>query len=355
MYGGNYAASNILSLLHFYQRKYVIKIKCALFNLSKKGVLMNKIYKILSAVALLSALTLSGCYVQKESSDDKLPIEEDEVFDGGGVDGDQVIIDTVDGNVTDNTVTNSNVTDNTVTDSDISDGKNEESGEKVDDKVEGTTAVTPVKTVITYIKITADGVNIRTGAGTNYAISGTAEKNTLYAVMGKSGEWYKTYYKNSTVYINAKYCVVVEMESASKEVESVIAEGMRYMGVKYVYGATRYHDGNGNLIKGFTTSAFDCSSLMQYIFYKGAGVKLQTTTRTQVKQGTFVAKSNLKRGDLIFFTNEARKNNSGIERVGHVALYLGDNYILHTSSDYAKIEQISAARWAFYIQSQRML
>jgi cell wall-associated NlpC family hydrolase len=94
---------------------------------------------------------------------------------------------------------------------------------------------------------------------------------------------------------------------------------------------------------------------MQYIFYKGAGKNLQVTTRTQIYQGTTVSKSALKRGDLIFFTNESRKNNSGIERVGHVALYLGDNLILHTASDYAKIEAISSARWAFYIQAQRII
>ena len=35
--------------------------------------------------------------------------------------------------------------------------------------------------------------------------------------------------------------------------------------------------------------------------------------------------------------------------------YLGENLILHTASDYAKIEEISAARWKYYIQSQRMI
>ena len=77
-------------------------------------------------------------------------------------------------------------------------------------------------------------------------------------------------------------------------------------------------------------------------------------TRTQVVQGKTVKKSELKRGDLMFFTNEARKDKTGIERVGHVALYLGDNWILHTASDYAKIEQISAKRWSYFIQGQRM-
>ena len=82
---------------------------------------------------------------------------------------------------------------------------------------------------------------------------------------------------------------------------------------------------------------------------------MQVNTRTQIYQGKTVKKSELKRGDLMFFTNASRKNNTGIERVGHVAIYLGDNYILHTASDYAKIEQISATRWGYYIQSQRIL
>ncbi len=83
---------------------------------------------------------------------------------------------------------------------------------------------------------------------------------------------------------------------------------------------------------------------MQYMFYKGADKLLQVNTRTQIYQGKTVKKSELKRGDLMFFTNADRKDNKGIERVGHVAMYLGNNYILHTASDYAKIEQISALR-----------
>lgn len=207
-----------------------------------------------------------------------------------------------------------------------------------------------------YICVNVSGVNLRAGAGTDYACVGTAEEGTLYIYCGRTGNWYKTYYKNRTVYISAKYCTIVQMDkSANSEIEDVIAEGCKYMGVKYVYGATRYHNGSGKLLSGFTTTAFDCSSLMQYIFKMGAGINLQVNTRTQIYQGTTVKKSALKRGDLIFFTNASRKNNTGIERVGHVALYLGDNYILHTASDYAKIEQISSTRWGYYIQTQRML
>ena len=208
--------------------------------------------------------------------------------------------------------------------------------------------------LVMYIKVTGDSVNIRGGPGSGYKSLGTAEKNTLYASNGRDGNWYKTFYKGMEAYIYKDYCILVDFEAVSEEVEEVIAEGTRHMGVKYVYGATRYHNGSGKLLSGFTTQAFDCSSLMQYIFKVTADINLQMTTRTQVVQGVTV-KDGLKRGDLMFFTNAQRKNNKGVERIGHVAMYLGGNYILHTASDYAKIEQISSTRWSYFIQAQRMI
>ena len=215
---------------------------------------------------------------------------------------------------------------------------------------------TPAVKTATYICVTSDGVNIRSGAGTGYSSRGTAEKSTLYAYSGESDGWLKTEYRGKTSYISGKYCKSVSINSSGNGlIESIIAEGCKLLGTPYIYGATRLHDGRGHMLKGFTTDAFDCSSLMQYIFYKGADKLLDVNTRTQVFQGRTVSKSELKRGDLMFFTNSSRKNLSGVERIGHVALYLGDNYILHTASDYAKIEQITQARWNNFIQAQRIL
>lgn len=214
----------------------------------------------------------------------------------------------------------------------------------------------PAAVYIKYVKVTADGVNIRSGAGTGYTILGSAEKDTCYACIGETDGWYKIYYLNTTAYISKTYAALCGMQaSESSAVESVIEEGAKLLGTPYVYGAVRYHDGSGNVNSNFTDTRFDCSSLTQYIFYKGAGVLLDVTTRTQILQGVTVAKADLQRGDLLFFTNSSRCNNTGIERVGHVALYLGDNLILHTSSDYAKIEAISAQRWNYFLQAQRMV
>ncbi len=207
-----------------------------------------------------------------------------------------------------------------------------------------------------YIRCTGDNVNIRSGAGTNYSILGSAKKGTMYAIIGKTGSWYKTYYRNQVAYIYASYTSVFGLEeSKDDDVEDVLHEGYKLLGVPYVYGAIRVHDGSGKLLGGFSAQKFDCSSLVQYVFYKGAGTLLQSNTRTQVKQGKYVSKNNIKRGDCLFFTNEDRQYNTGIERVGHVAIYLGDNYILHTASDYARIEKISASRWKFFIEARRFL
>lgn len=208
-----------------------------------------------------------------------------------------------------------------------------------------------------YVYVHTNGLNVRSGAGTAYTSLGTVESDILMKYVGKTGNWYETRYKNRTAYVSAdtRFTTVTMLDEADEKVESVIDEGLQMIGVPYVYGAVRLHDGKGNFLKGFTVTQFDCSSLMQYMFYKGAGVLLNTTTRTQVSQGKAVAKSDIQRGDLLFFTNASRKNNSGLERVGHVALYLGDNYILHTASDYAKIEQISQTRWSYFITARRVL
>lgn len=215
--------------------------------------------------------------------------------------------------------------------------------------------VTPTVSTAQYIKCTGDSVNLRSGAGTGFSVIGSAAKGTMYAVTGKIGSWYKTYYRGKTAYISVSYATVFSLEKTENTVEKVIEEGYKLLGVPYVYGAVRFHDGNGKLLSGFTVQKFDCSSLMQYVFYKGAGVLLGLTTRTQVKQGKYVKSSDLQRGDCIFFTNEQRQYNTGIERIGHVALYLGDGYILHTASDYARIEKMSAKRWSFYIEARRFV
>lgn len=206
-----------------------------------------------------------------------------------------------------------------------------------------------------YGIVSADALRLRAGAGTEYPVLGTAQRGEVFPILGRSGEWAKTAYRGKTAYLSESYLTPLALGKGTNEAEAVVSEGYALLGTPYVYGAVRYHDGSGARLKNFTAEAFDCSSLMQYIFYRGAGINLDLTTRTQIKQGTHVREEDLQRGDLLFFTNAARAQKTGIERVGHVALYLGGGYILHTASDYAKIERISPLRQSYFLEARRVL
>lgn len=201
-----------------------------------------------------------------------------------------------------------------------------------------------------------NGLNIRSGAGSSYKVVGSLDKGDAVMKLGEPvNGWYPTIYKEKKAYVSAKYVAEMKFEmSDNGRVERVIEEGKKLLGHPYVWGSQRYHWGNGNLNPSFKAGEFDCSALMQYIFYKGAGVNLELTTRTQVVQGREIARSEIQRGDMIFFTNSSRYNNTGVERIGHVALYLGNNYILHTATDHAVIEPISSLRWSYYIVTKRV-
>lgn len=209
-----------------------------------------------------------------------------------------------------------------------------------------------------YVRSVTNGLNVRSAPNTNSTILGTLDTNDMVLFVEKQGSWYKTVYKNKTAYVSAssKHTKVFSLpRSSNATVEKIIAQGYRRLGYEYVYGAIRLHNGKGVFLKDFKDTEFDCSSLMQYMFYYGGNILLDVTTRTQVVQGQHVDKDKVKRGDLLFFTNAKRINNVGVEKIGHVGLYLGDNYILHTSSDHAVIEPMSKTRQSYLIEGRRFL
>ena len=54
----------------------------------------------------------------------------------------------------------------------------------------------------------------------------------MYAVIGKTGNWYKTYYKNKIAYVYAEYVSVFTLKKTSDEdVEKVMDEAYKTIGV----------------------------------------------------------------------------------------------------------------------------
>ncbi|NLO83696.1 MAG: endopeptidase Spr, partial [Clostridiales bacterium] len=98
--------------------------------------------------------------------------------------------------------------------------------------------------------------------------------------------------------------------SGSGKGSDVVAYAMKFLGVRYVYGA------NG-------PNAFDCSGFTCYV-YRHFGINLPRTSYQQRSVGVAVSRSNLAPGDLVLFP-------------GHVGIYIGNNKFIHASSGSRKV------------------
>lgn len=203
-----------------------------------------------------------------------------------------------------------------------------------------------------YASATAS-VNVRKSASTSGTVLGKMDKGDLLAYVSTENDWRKVYYCGAAAYVSAEYTELYQIR-ADGEYESVISVAEKLLGTPYVYGAARLMNSNGTFLSSFSLNAFDCSSFVQYAFYYGIGVKLDVTSRLQSVQGVFCDKSDIERGTVLFFTNSGRYYKSGVERIGHVGIYFGDGYILHTASDYAVIEKISATRWSYFVTAKNI-
>ena len=285
--------------------------------------------KIASIIVLLLSLSFMGCsnFVQKDESTSFDPSVKDEVF-----------------------------TENNPYQEDFSDSSaippssdNEESTQTEILPIE------PEKTFLNYAVSKVDGLRVRTKPDSKSTTLGYLDKNDAVEIIGENENYYQTVFKEQKAYVHKSYCNILKIQKSDDKSEKAIKLGTTLLGHPYVWGSQRYHWGNGKLNTNFIPGEFDCSALVQYIYYKSNNVLLDTTTRTQVKNGTEIKREDLKRGDLMFFTNASRKNLSGRERIGHVGIYFGNNYILHTASDHAVIEPISNTRWSYYITARRVV
>jgi cell wall-associated NlpC family hydrolase len=175
-------------------------------------------------------------------------------------------------------------------------------------------------------------LNVRDNPDTTGKILGSLSQNQSLPFIETQGLWHKVLYKDCIAYVSAKssYSRLKPLAPASDIIEKVIEVGMSVLGTPYEFGSTRIIDYNFKQISAFTGRTFDCSAFVQYSFYKGANINLYGDSRTMSKQGTLVDYSDIKRGDVIFMTSSARQYNTGLEKIGHVGIYLGDNKLLHT-------------------------
>lgn len=127
-----------------------------------------------------------------------------------------------------------------------------------------------------------------------------------------------------------------EIAVTAAQLEQAITIGMRSLGRPYSFGR------------------LDCSSFVHNSLL-AAGISLPRAAEEQARYGRIIADRNaLQRGDLVFFTRTYRTRYF----ITHVAIFLGDNRMLHAASDIVRINDFpERAYWwkDFFIFGVRLL
>ena len=112
----------------------------------------------------------------------------------------------------------------------------------------------------------------------------------------------------------------------SMTVNSLLDEAMSHIGARYRSGS-----------KG--PNAFDCSGFTSYVFRQVEGTNIGSSSRDQYARNIPVSRSEMQRGDLVFFTSPSSGRN-----VGHVGIVVDVdpinrtfNFIHASSSEGVKI------------------
>lgn len=110
--------------------------------------------------------------------------------------------------------------------------------------------------------------------------------------------------------------------------------GQKYIGIPYKWGGT-------------TTNGFDCSGFVSFT-YKKTGKVLPRTSYEMYKRGKPVAKKNLQKGDLVFYSTYKKG-------ASHVGIYLGNNKFVHAASKGVKVDSLNNSYWkSKYIGAKRV-
>lgn len=181
------------------------------------------------------------------------------------------------------------------------------------------------------IKIAA--LKVRSGPGTKYKQWTTIRKEETYIVTNQLDGWVeieidedsdKGYISTSNNYVEVRYALdqAIEFHPATKGPTALRTNikntALKYIGGSYVWG--------GNTLG----AGVDCSGFVQQIF-KLYGVTLPRVSKEQAKSGVAVSSGSKKVGDLVFYANS-----NGV--VDHVAIYIGNNQVVHAASTKAGIK-----------------
>ncbi|CEH35068.1 C40 family peptidase [Romboutsia lituseburensis] len=201
-------------------------------------------------------------------------------------------------------------------------------------------------------KITTSSLNIRSGPSTSYAVITKASKGESVDVIESSSGWYKVKLSNGKIGWGSSSYISLNGESSDNtnngnssnngssenngngsesvpqdKAQAIIDIAKAQIGKPYVWGA-----------EGPDT--FDCSGLTYYVYGK-VGIKLPRVSRDQYSVGTYVNRSNLQPGDLLFSSTDGSGN------ITHVGIYIGNGEMIHSPKPGSNVQitNINSSYW----------
>lgn len=99
----------------------------------------------------------------------------------------------------------------------------------------------------------------------------------------------------------------------SEQRKAICNYAIQWIGRPYVYGGTSLETG------------IDCSAFVQNV-YRQIGIGLPRVSSDQANVGTDIDIKDIRPGDLLFYYD------SGLGRIGHVTMYMGNNTVIHASN-----------------------
>ena len=176
--------------------------------------------------------------------------------------------------------------------------------------------------------IVTDGpLNVREGAGTEFAKVGSLKLGAMITVLNDEGNgWYQISAGDLTGYVSADYVQFYDGTYTGNALgASAAALAAQLLGCRYVSGGTG-------------PSGFDCSGLMYYI-YKQLGHPIARGSSSQYyKSGYFVPFNEMQPGDLIFFFDARFDSSGGTLPTTHVGMYVGGDQFIHASTTSYRVQ-----------------